>query len=61
MAVDFEVGYHGSVTQIIPLTQEAKDWIDENVHTESWQWMGGALGSICFGMFVIFRMIKVDI
>lgn len=31
---------HGSVVTFRPVTQAAKDWVEENVHTEGWQWMG---------------------
>ena len=34
---------HGSVVLIRPLTPGAREWIDQNVGPEPWQWMGGAL------------------
>ena len=32
-----------TVFGIRPLTQEAKNWIKENVSYESWQWLGSML------------------
>ncbi len=32
----------GSLWQLFPLSQEASHWIDENVATECWQWMGSS-------------------
>ena len=29
--------------QVTPKTDRAKTWIDENVVTEAWQWMGNTL------------------
>jgi len=26
-----------------PLTQKCREWIDENVYVESWQWLNGML------------------
>lgn len=40
---DFEVNDEGTIVQIIPVSQTAKDWIDENVESEGWQWLGRAL------------------
>jgi len=33
----------GSIWQLFPLSQKATDWINDNVETESWQWMGSSL------------------
>ena len=30
----------GTVWQFIPLSQKASEWIQENVHTDDWQWIG---------------------
>lgn len=30
----------GTVFTFYPLTAKAKEWIDENVHSELWQWFG---------------------
>ena len=40
---DFLVADHGSISAIVPLTEAAVKWIDENVVSEPWQWLGGAL------------------
>ncbi len=39
---DVSVANHGSICMIQPLTQAAKDWVEENVPLESWQFMGTA-------------------
>ncbi len=41
--VDFEVQDCGSVAMIVPKSVEAKDWLDENVQSEGWQWLGAGL------------------
>jgi hypothetical protein len=41
-AADFSLTNHGTIFTIEPVTQQAKDWFDENVPTEGWQWMGSA-------------------
>ena len=33
----------GSIAQLEPVTDAGRDWINENVETESYQWMGGRL------------------
>ena len=33
----------GTVFTFCPVTNRAKEWFDENVETESWQWFGHAL------------------
>ena len=40
---DVTVVCHGSVSRIVPETQAATDWINENVQTEGWQWQGKSL------------------
>lgn len=40
---DFNANQEGSIVTIIPLTQVAKDWLNENVDSEPWMWMGPAL------------------
>jgi len=41
MKPDVLVENHGSVFMFVPMTQEAREWVDENVGLESWQWLGG--------------------
>jgi len=34
---------HGSILAIKPVSEAARQWLDENVVTEPWQWIDGAL------------------
>lgn len=38
--MDVSIHYHGSVVMVEPVTSAAKEWVDENVQLEGWQWMG---------------------
>lgn len=40
---DVQITNHYSIFTFLPLTDEAREWIDENVAYEDWQWSGGAL------------------
>jgi hypothetical protein len=40
---DFQIADHGSIISIKPVSERARLWIDENVVSEPWQWLGGAL------------------
>ena len=40
---DFVVQNHGSVAVLQPLSTAAREWIDANVQSEGWQWIGGGL------------------
>ena len=40
---DILIEDHGSVVLARPLTEAGKSWLDENVESEGWQWLGGAL------------------
>jgi hypothetical protein len=40
---DVLVRNEGTVFVFCPLTDRAKDWLEENVESESWQWFGNAL------------------
>lgn len=40
---DIRVENHGTIMLVIPESDAAREWIDENVHTEGWQWIGPAL------------------
>jgi hypothetical protein len=42
-APDVLVANEGTVFLFNPLTKRAKDWIDDNVSSESWQWFGTTL------------------
>ena len=41
--LDVEVVFHGSVVAFHLLSQDAKNFVDENVAAEGWQFMGDAL------------------
>jgi hypothetical protein len=40
---DFIVSNHGTIFTLTPRTEEAKDWINNNIDTENAQWFGQAL------------------
>jgi hypothetical protein len=40
MAAVVLVENHGSVALFTPMTPDARQWIEENVHVEPWQWIG---------------------
>jgi hypothetical protein len=40
---DFQIADHGSIISIKPVSEAARQWVDENVVWEPWQWLGGAL------------------
>ncbi len=40
MSADVLVESHGSVALFTPMTEAANDWVEENVHVESWQRIG---------------------
>ena len=40
---DFSISDHGSIISIRPLNEAARQWLDENVVSELWQWVQGAL------------------
>ena len=42
-APDVLIANAGTVFVFCPLTSRAKDWIDEHVESELWQWFGKAL------------------
>jgi hypothetical protein len=39
--VDVLVRNEGSVVIVTPQTDAAKEWVEENVETSGWQWLGG--------------------
>lgn len=41
--IDFTIADHGSLFLIRPVSKAARQWLDENVVAEPWQWLGGAL------------------
>jgi len=40
---DFSISDHGSIFLIRPLNAAGRQWLDENVVSEPWQWVQGAL------------------
>ena len=42
-SADFQFEDHGSVCLVRPLNDAARQWLDDNVESEGWQWIGGAL------------------
>ena len=40
---DFSISAQGSIFSIRPLNKAARQWLDENVVSEPWQWVQGAL------------------
>ena len=40
---DFQIADQGSIISIRPLNEAACQWLQENVVSEPWQWVQGAL------------------
>lgn len=40
---DFQIADHGSIISIKPVSEAARQWVDENVVSEPWQWLDSAL------------------
>lgn len=40
---DIEISDQGSIVLFRPISPEAQAFFDDNVGSEDWQWMGGAL------------------
>jgi hypothetical protein len=40
---DFQITDQGTIFLIRPLNEAARQWLDENVVSEPWQWVQGAL------------------
>ena len=40
---DFSISDHGTIISIRPLNPAARQWLDENVVSEPWQWVQDAL------------------
>lgn len=41
---DIELRHHGSIVLFVPLSDFARQWVDENVSLEPWQWFGPGFG-----------------
>jgi hypothetical protein len=40
ITADFYVRDEGSIVMFFPVSARCREWIDENVGAETWQWMG---------------------
>lgn len=40
---DFRITYHGSVATLDVLSEGVREWVEENVAYEPWQWLGRSL------------------
>ncbi len=40
--IDIRVSNMGSMWMFTPLTEKAKNWVEENLPLEPWQWMGNS-------------------
>lgn len=40
---DVRVDAAGSIVVITPLTASGREWLDEHIESESWQWYAGGL------------------
>ena len=40
---DFQITDQGTIILVRPLNEAARQWLDENVVSEPWQWVDGAL------------------
>lgn len=40
MEPDMKIQDEGSIVLFVPLTDFARQWVDENLALESWQWFG---------------------
>ena len=43
IVADFLLYDCGSIIQLTPQTKSAKEWLQANVESEGWQWMGNGL------------------
>lgn len=43
ITADFEVLDHGTIVQVVALSEEATDWINENVDAPDYMWNGTTL------------------
>ena len=39
-SADFCIRYHGTVATLDLLSSSAREWVEENLATEHWQWLG---------------------
>lgn len=41
---DIRIEDHGSIVSFTPKSDACKEWIDQNVQLEAWQWLGPSFG-----------------
>lgn len=41
--IDISIEHHGSLYAFRPLTEKGRQWLSEDVQSESYQWLGEAL------------------
>ena len=44
--MDVQIHNEGSMIGFRPMSEAAQAWFDENVASESWQWLGNVLAAI---------------
>jgi hypothetical protein len=42
--MDFEVVNQGNICLLCPQTDEAREWVHDNLNVESWQYLGRNIG-----------------
>jgi hypothetical protein len=42
---DLRVENHGSIALLIPQNETAREWLNDNVASEPWQWFGDGLAA----------------
>jgi hypothetical protein len=57
---DFHVVNGGSIFLLHPITREARDWADKNIHAEPWQHFGNAIAVEHRFILDIIEGIKAD-
>jgi hypothetical protein len=40
---DFRINDQGTIVLFTPISDAAREWVDENVASDSWQWFGPQL------------------
>lgn len=41
---DLRIRNHGTVVTLEPVSERGRSWMDDNLVTEPWQWLGSTLG-----------------
>ncbi len=40
--IDIQINDQGSIIMFTPVSEFAKEWVNNNCYIESWQWMGSS-------------------